>query len=322
MSNRRQAHYLAVGLTAALALAAPLAACAEDSAGEGAGRLTVGVAFYPVEEVVHQVGGELVNIVTVVPPGEEAHEYEPTAKQLAALSEADVVFFLGNDFQPGVEHALESLPASVRRVDLLTGLEMQPIDAELGHSEADASGEDEHAHEGDDPHVWLAPANMAAMAEAVATELATLVPADAAAFADAADRFAAELDVLDAEFTAGLASCDSTVLVTGHHAFGYLATAYGLTQMPIAGISPSEEPSAETLAEVAAFAADNGVTTIFFEENLPPDLARTVADEIGASTAVLDTVEALSREQLDAGEDYLSVMRANLAALQSGLRCT
>ncbi|HAP77687.1 MAG TPA: zinc ABC transporter substrate-binding protein [Acidimicrobiaceae bacterium] len=338
-----------------LALALPLslllvAACGDDDSGSASdassttgNRLTVAVSFYPVEAVVRAVGADAVDVVALVPPGEEAHEYEPTAQQLGELEAADIVVYLGGEFQPGVEKAIGSLPSSITRVDVLEAVEQIPFaegdeHAEDEHTEDEehAEGEDEHtedeehaegeeehghSHEGDDPHVWLDPANMALMATAVAEALGDARPDLANDFAAAAAAYGAELTALDEEMAAGLASCETDALVTNHDAFGYLAAAYGLRTVPIAGISPSEEPSAQALEEVAEIARANNVTTIFFEQNLPDDLARTVADEIGGSVAVLDPLESLSQEQLDAGETYISVMRSNLEALRAGLRC-
>ena len=305
---------------AALALPLSLVACGDSDSSSSNEQLTVAAAFYPVETIVRAVGGDAIDVVTLVPPGEEAHEYEPTPQQLTELAEADVVVYLGQGFQPNVEKAIESLPDSVVRVDLLDGVTLLPVTEQLPGTEGETGGES--LESGEDPHVWLDPANMQSMTDTVATTLAAADPAGADGFAERAAAYDASLATLDQEFTEGLASCTSDVLVTSHRAFGYLAAAYGLTQVAIAGISPTEEPSAKSLEAVAAFATDNGVTTIFFEENLPDDLAATVASEIGADTAVLDPVESLSTEQLDADADYLSVMRENLAALTAGLGCS
>jgi zinc transport system substrate-binding protein len=291
-------------------LAAALTACSNGTNRDD-GITQVAVAFSPIEEIVRQVGGDKVGVITLVPPGEEAHEYDPTPKQLTQLAEADVVFYLGQGFQPNVEKALESLPASVQRVDLLAGLTLLPVTSQLPGTDGDAEGET--LADGNDPHVWLSPRNMRAMADAVATQLGST--ADAATY-DAA------LAALDSEFAAGLARCRSPYIVSSHRAFAYLADAYGLQAVAIAGVSPSEEPSAKTLEAIAAFARSNDVTTIFFEENLPEDLAKTLADEVGATTGVLDTIESLSADQLKAGDDYLSLMRDNLAALRQGLGCS
>ncbi len=303
------------------ALAFAAVGCGSDgSSNSDDGRITVAAAFYPLEQIVRNVGGDAIDVITLVPPGEEAHEYEPTAQQLTALQDADMVVYLGNEFQPNVQKAIDSLPSSVRRVDLLQHLTLLPVAEQLPGTEGQPGGET--LGDGSDPHVWLDPANMQAMTTAVVDELGTAAPSLVDTLRANGSAYDAALGVLDGEFTAGLASCTSTILVTTHRAFGYMAAAYDLTQVAIAGISPSEEPSAKSLETVAAFAADNGVTTIFFEHNLPPDLATTVAEEIGATTAVLDPIESMSTDQLDAGEDYLSVMRSNLAVLRPALGCS
>jgi zinc transport system substrate-binding protein len=282
-------------LAALLAISAT--ACSDDG-GADDGRLQVTAAFFPIEEVVRNVGDDIVDLAALVPPGSEAHEYEPTPKQLAELESADVVFYLAG-FQPNLENAILGLPDSVEKVDLLDGITLLP----------------------DDPHVWLAPSNMRTMAATVAMTLERLDPANGEAYEANATRFTAALTSLDESFVAGLAECDTDVLVTGHEAFGYLADAYGLQQVAIAGISPGEEPSAQTLEDVAAIAEANDVTTIFFEENLPDDLARTVADEIGVRTAVLSTLETLSGDEADSGATYVSVMETNLTTLRESLGC-
>jgi zinc transport system substrate-binding protein len=107
-------------------------------------------------------------------------------------------------------------------------------------------------------------------------------------------------------------------VVTGHDAFGYLTARYGLTQVPVTGLSPESEPSPGRLAEVTRLARDRGVTTIFFESAAGPRLAETLAREVGARAEVLDPVETVAP---GTAEDYLAVMRANLVRLRAGLGC-
>ena len=107
--------------------------------------------------------------------------------------------------------------------------------------------------------------------------------------------------------------------MTSHEAFGYLADAYGMTQVGIAGLSPDSEPSPATLADVAEFVDAHDVTTIYYEALVDPSIAETLAAETGAGTAVLDPLEGLSDES--AGDDYFAVMRSNLATLRTGQGC-
>ena len=109
--------------------------------------------------------------------------------------------------------------------------------------------------------------------------------------------------------------------MTSHAAFGYLARRYGLEQVALTGVSPEAEPGPRALESLAEEVEREGATTVFFETLVSPRLAETVAREAGASTAVLDPLEGLSREAADRGADYFSVMRENLAALRQALGC-
>jgi zinc transport system substrate-binding protein len=284
------------------------------------GRPIVAASFFPLEDILRSVGGDAVRVVVLVPPGQDAHEFEPTPKQLTGLERAGAVLYLGSGFQPGLEKAFGSLPARVRRVDLLREQHLLPVTGPLSGTDGKVDGE----ALGDqlDPHVWLDPVRMAAMADQVAAALRELAPAAIATVDANLARYQARLAALHHAFTDGLSKCRSRVLVTSHRAFGYLADEYHLVQVSIAGISSTDEPSARTLRAVADYVSAHGVTTVFFQRSLPSDLARTVAGEAHARTSVLDSVEAPTQAQLDTHADYESMMLANLTALRDGLGCT
>ena len=163
-----------------------------------------------------------------------------------------------------------------------------------------------------DPHVWLDPVRFAQVVERIGAELGDEAPAR---------QLASQLRALDGEYREGLADCDRHELVTAHDAFGYLADRYGLEVIPIAGLAPEVEPTPRDLEEIVNLVEDRGVTTVFVEPLLSPEIGETVAREAGAATAVLNPLEGLTEEELARGENYLSVMRANLETLRTGLGC-
>ena len=173
-----------------------------------------------------------------------------------------------------------------------------------------------------DPHVWLPPPLAQQMAARIAQGFRQVDPGHAADYAANEARLDRQLADLDASYRAGLAHCATQDLVTSHAAFGYLAAAYGLRQVPIAGLSPDAEPSTRQLAEIVKFARAHHVTTIFFERLISPKLSDTVATEVGARTMVLDPIEGLTRDEMAAGDSYFSIMRRNLANLEQALGCT
>lgn len=305
----------------------PGTASSAGSAKEAASdQIQVEAAFYPLQWIAEQVGGEQVAVSALTPPGIEPHDLELTPRQVARLGEADLVVKLSG-FQAAVDDAAGNGDrvfdvADVVDLDLTTSEhEHEHGDEDHADEEADHDESDEHDDEKvADPHFWLDPTMLAEVAPALAERFGELDPDHAADFQERADATVELLSDIDADFEAGLTSCDSTVLVTSHEAFGYLARRYGFTQLGINGLSPDQEPNPARLAEVTDFVEEHDVKTIYFETLVPADIAQTIADETGADTAVLDPIEGVTDES--AGDDYPSIMAANLDALEVGQSCS
>jgi zinc transport system substrate-binding protein len=306
-----------------LLLGVGLAACGSSSSSDGkeaGGRISVATAFYPLQEATERIGGDHVSVVSLTPAGGEPHDLELTPKTLEELEGADAVVYLSKGFQPAVEKAVADLPSSTVKLDALDGLDLLPVDSQLEGTQGEVDGEELKG--GYDPHVWVDPALQAKIATSIEKTLSDVDPSHATEYRKNLDTYVAELEGLSSDFEEGLAECKSRTIVTSHRAFGYLAKAYGLEQIPIAGISPDEEPDPKSLEAVAKAAKADGVKVIFFESTVPKALSETVAREIGATTSALDPVETISQDQLDEGVDYASIQRDNLAELEKALRCS
>jgi zinc transport system substrate-binding protein len=267
------------------------AGCGSDE-GTARGRISVAAAFYPLAYAAEQIGGNQVDVRNLTPPGAEPHDVELSARDVGRIRAADVVLYLGSGFQPGFERAVDG--ADGKKVDLLGRQTL--ISAE----------------EGVDPHVWLDPVRYAYQARLIG---------DALGRPEGAKLFGARLLKLDAEFERGLARCDRREIVTSHAAFGYLAHRYRLEQIALTGVTPEAEPTARDLERLVEQVERSDATTIFFETLVSPRLAETVARETAAETAVLNPLEGLTEDEIAAGEDYFTVMRANLATLRQALGC-
>lgn len=292
--------------------------------------LDVVAAFYPLQFAVERVGGDHVSVTSSTPAGAEPHDLELSAQDVASLQDAAAIVYLSG-FMPALDDAVADVTGG-RALDVALAARLRSSDDDHDdHDDHDETHDDdhgddghdddgEHEHEGVDPHFWLDPIRLADVADAIAVHLTGLVPAEAASFEANAAALRAELEALDADLRTGLAECASTDLVTSHTAFAYLADRYGFTQLGISGLSPDEEPSPGSLAEVADFVREHGVTTVYYETLVDPAVAETVASETGAMTAVLDPIEGLTAES--AGGDYVEVMRSNLETLRAGQGCT
>lgn len=301
---------------AAAALATPLllAGCGDPLAGGGSGTRVV-TSFYPLEYVAERIVGEHADVVTLTSPGVEPHDLELTVRRTAEVAEADLVVY-EKGLQPAVDAAVaEHGPEQV--VEATDVVELAPAEAEAHEGES----EEEHAEHADadgDLHFWLDPVRLAEVAGEVAARMAEIDPDNAADYEANLATLRADLESVDAEYTDGLAECRLDTVVVSHDAFGYLEQ-YGLHFESIAGLSPDAEPSPKHLTELAGLIESEGITTVFSETLASPAMAQTLASDLGLDTAVLDPIEGLS--DATAGEDYLSLMRANLAALQEANEC-
>ena len=226
-------------------------------------------------------------------------------------------------FQPAVDDTVAQ-NAQGDTLDVAVLADLIPVEESAeeheehaGEEEHAAEEEDEHDHGGLDPHFWQDPVRVAAVADAVAGELASLDEDDADTYEANAAALRKDLEALDASYAAGLADCERDTIVVSHDAFGYLEK-YGLHIASIVGLSPDAEPTAAVLGELQDLIKEEGITTVF-SEPLKPALGEGIADDLGLTNGVLDPIEGLS--DATAGEDYLSLMESNLTALQSANGC-
>ncbi|CAM3840522.1 metal ABC transporter substrate-binding protein [Nocardioides zeicaulis] len=306
-----------VPLAGVLTASALLAGCGQlTDDGAADGRRAV-ASFYPLAWVTEQVAGDAWTVDNLTQPGKEPHDLELDIRQTAELDSADLVV-LEEGFQPAVDATAADVDAPV--LDAAQVVDLLPAADHEGESEEEHA-EDGHDHEhGDtDPHFWLDPLRLADLADAVADQLAEIDPDGATTYAANAEAVRGELEQLDREYTDGLASCERTTTVVSHDAFSYLSR-YGLDFEPIAGLSPDAEPTAADLARLQDLIRTDGVTTVFSERLVSAKMADTLADDLGVTSAVLDPIEGLSDATAD--EDYLSLMRENLTALQQANGCS
>ena len=326
---------------AALAVATTLAlggcsAFSDDAGGSDGDQVSIAAGFYPLQYVAERVGGDRVDVEPVSSPNADPHNAELTVRETASLASADLVVLL-DGFQPAVDDATEQ-NAGGEVLDAASVVDLLPTEGDHDHGDDehgdDEHGDHEHGHDGDhgeaeshdghdhgedDPHFWQDPLRMAELGDAVADSLSEIDPDHADEYADNAARLRADLEELDEELTAGLASCERDTVVVSHDAFGYLEDRYGLHFEPVAGLSPDAEPTPADLQDLQELIREEGVTTVFSERLASREFTASLASDLGLETAVLDPLEGLSDETAD--EDYLSLMRANLAALQEANAC-
>ena len=278
---------------AALLLVVPLTGCAALATNDD-GRVRVTAGFYPLAWVAERVGGRHVEVTGLTDPGVEPHDIEPTFARTVALARADLVVV-----EHGLQPAIDEAVAQNAEGRVLATTTVSPLD-------------------GDDPHFWLDPTRLASVGDAVAADLSALDPPHASSYAANAAALRGDLTDLDHEFAAGLASCERHVIVSSHDAFGYWSR-YGIEVAPVAGLTPDAEPTPAGIARLQQLIRRDGITTVFSERLASPALTDSLAHDLGLRTEVLDPIEGLTSE--DADENYLTLMRENLTALEEANGC-
>lgn len=269
--------------------------------------LSVVASFYPMYYFASEIGGNSATVSNLTPVGTEPHDYELTPQDIVRIQDSQLLVLNGAQLEPWANDVMADLSDDVTVVQGSGGL-------------ADHTIEEDHVALVD-PHVWLSPKLAQTEVETITDSFISADPIDAIKYIKNSEALIERLDELDDEYKAGLADCDSDTIITAHAAFSYLADTYDLKQLSIAGLSPETDPSLSELTDIIDFAEDHDVQYIFFESLASPKLAKAIADEIGAKTLVLNPLEGLTYEDIDSGQDYFTVMKANLANLRTALGC-
>lgn len=269
----------------------------DDAETEG---LSVFTSVYPLEWLATEVGAEEVTVTNLTEPGTDPHDLELSPRQIGEMGEADLVVYISG-MQPAVDEAVaEHAPDT--SLDLADVVQLRTVPDDEGG--------------GLDPHMWLDPELFSEAAQAINDRLLEIDP-DGALSAEAVRSELADIDV---EYEDQLAECEQRAFVVSHAAFGYLADRYDLEQIAISGIAAESEPSPARIREVASVVEDRGIETVYTETLGNGQTAEVLAEETGVDTATLDPLEGLT--DASPGDDYPTVMRANLTELTSHQQCS
>lgn len=292
-----------------------LGACGQA---EQSNDIQVMTTFYPIYEFTKEVVGDEGQVELLIPAGTEAHDYEPSAKDVAKISDADALVYNSQELETWIPDLSQSISSEkTTLIEAASTIDLIPAGEE--HEDEHEGAEAEHHHE-HDPHVWVDPVMAIKEVETIRDSLSEKFPEKKATFEVNATAYIKELQALDAEYRAAFEGAKNKTFVTQHDAFAYLAHQYGLTQQAIAGLSPDIEPTPSRLAELKDFVDEHQVKVIYFEANASSKVAETLANETGVTLEVLNPLESLTKDQLTAGENYISVMKENLQALQLSIK--
>lgn len=307
-----------------LAVMLLLTACSGDEPKQQeSGQIDIYTTVYLLQYFSEQIGGEFVNVSSIYPPGANEHTFEPTQKDMIALADADLFFYIGLGLEGFVENAKKTLANEhVKFVPVAENIDEEVLQSSTGHSHEELSEhEEEHDHHhGDiDPHVWLSPTISKDLALTIKNELVKQLPEQEDTFNKNYEQLAKRLDELDQQFKALADNASKKTFFVSHASFGYIAGNYGLTQIPVAGLNSQNEPSQKELAEIVDLAKQYDIHYILFEQNVSSKLTSIIQKEIGAESLMLHNLSVLTEEDIKNNEDYFTLMEKNLQTLEKAL---
>ncbi len=273
--------------------------------------LLIFTSIYPIEFITAQIAGDVAHVKSIYPPGVDAHTYEPKTKEITAIANADAFFYIGS----GMESFSESVASSLqnRQVQLI----------EIGkqdHLFLKSDNEDDNHHHDLDPHIWLDPLKMIAIAALIKEELINISPENEGIFTNQFKELEGSLQKLDEDFQNTLSQKSNKKILVTHAAYSYWENRYDLEQIAISGLSSSEEPSQRELANITKLAMENNIQYVLFEQTSSNRIASIVQEHIGAESLTIHPLEVLTEEDIKQNETYITLMYKNLDTLDKAMK--
>ncbi|WP_203246993.1 metal ABC transporter solute-binding protein, Zn/Mn family [Sporosarcina beigongshangi] len=299
-------------------------------------KLAVYTTVYPLQYFTERIGGEHVDVKSIYPPGADEHTFDPTQKDMIALADSDLFFYIGFGLEGFVENAEKTLKNEhVKMIATAEGISEgmleeghdeeghdseEEVHDEEGHDPEEESHDEEgHNHGQLDPHVWISPKLSVELAASIKNSLVEEAPEMASEFEKNFEQLQSDLVNLDGKFKEMATNAPSKTFFVSHAAFGYIAEPYGLEQVAIAGLNSQSEPSQKQLATLVGLAKEQNVRYILFEQNVSSKPTEVIRKEIGAEALTLHNLGVLTDDDVKHNEDYFSLMERNIETLRQAL---
>jgi len=279
-------------------------------ANEEDNRIKVAVSIVPQAEYVESIGGDLVDVVTVIPVGFSPENYEPSARQIVGLNNVDVYFTMGVPAESSnILPELNDLNIVRLEEQVSAVYDDRYFDHDHSHDEEDDHQDDDHevTEFSRDPHIWLSIKRVKVMVQVIADELSDLDPENESIYQSNAADYIVLLDELDADITAMFASKTMTTFIVYHPSYGYFADDYGLTMMALE--EDGKEPTITHLQELIDFARDNDIDRIYHQAEIDSEQVETFANDIDGQTIRLYPLSI----------NYLAAMRDMAEKIAEGM---
>lgn len=270
-------------------------------------RPSVIATFYPIAFLAEQIGGDFVTVKTIVPPGIEPHDFDPSLRDISGMYESDLVLMGGMGMDAWAEKLKDEL--------LEKGVNVAVLSSFIRMTEGEQTSKV-------DPHFWLDPILYMESAKLVFLALVKIDPEHESEYLVNLSRLEIHLRAIDTHFqTLSSPDCRLDTVIVSHDAFSYLSKRYGFKVQSLSGINPEQEVSAGTLTDVIRIMQEKNIHFVLTEPLGNRDAVATIQKELSAEILTLNPIEAVLRSEVSVGENYYTVMNSNWITLRKALEC-
>jgi zinc transport system substrate-binding protein len=283
-------------------------------------KLRVVTSFYPLYEFTKEIGGEKIDLSTIIPFGVEPHDWEPSPQKITELYNADIIIYNGIGFDSWLSNTnsntnTNSIDKS-NLVDISKGVQLIEL------KKQDDKPSPTNYKSSFDPHIWLDPLIAKNITKTISSYLIKSDPANSDYYKLNTDKFIKQLDLLDKEIKKSLTNCKLNEFISFHEAFQYFANRYGLTQHSVQGLSPEGEILPQQISKIISLAKNLNINIIYSEELKDPRLAEILASELpNGSVLLLSPIEGIDKVEQENNISYIDKMKTNIDNLGKGLKC-
>ena len=323
----------------------------ETSQSEKSEKETIYASFYPIYNLTKQIAGDKFNVESFTNLNTEVHDFEPSAKDMAKLSDAKVLFLNGAGLESWKDKVEDA--SKVEMIDTSKGIDLIKTEDEEDHdhedsdhhdhegsqedkddhdheSMEDSEDSDHHDHEDEeeghhhhgmyDPHIWLSPKNGIIQAKNIADKLSEIDPENKDYYMGNYEKIKKELEEIDKTYGEKLKNKENKKFLVDHEAFSYLARDYDLTQIPLTSITSTSETDAKTMKDSIDYVKKEKISAIFYEKGGSDKNVKTLANELSLDAKAINTIEYASDDDLKANKTYQEMIKENLGLMESSLK--
>lgn len=281
-------------------------------------KLTISTSFYPMYYFTKEIVKDKATVTMVTPSNTEPHDYEPSAKVMANISDSSLFIYNSEAMETWVPNLKKTLAdnSNVTFVKASKGIQLTE---ESPNNDVHKNQHEDKEHSLD-PHVWLNPVLAKKEVQTITSAIIKKDPDNKETYEKNSAVIQKKLDQLNQQFIQATKNAKHKTFVTQHAAFGYLARQYGLKQKSIAGIDPEQEPTPKELAHIESFVKKEKIHYIYTEETASSKVAKTVKEATDTTLLPLNTLESVSEKEQKEGQNYFTIMENNLNNLKKTLQ--